>query len=93
MGGLHLPHWKVEHVTFHYSQTTHGHAIQYTYQRAMAQLKNTSMHLLKLNSRVPRTSLGSSFQRDLLYMAAKLAKMAWEGGYIYMGFYTGGDAR
>ena len=30
----------------------------------------TQTHLLKLNGRVPGTSLGSSFQRDLLYMAA-----------------------
>ena len=38
------------------------------------QRKNNSTHLLKLNSGVPRTSLGSSFWRDLLYMAARLPK-------------------
>ena len=36
----------------------------------------TETHLLKLNGGVPRTSLGSSFWRDLLYMAARLLKKA-----------------
>ena len=61
-------------------------AFQYTYQRATAQLKNNSMHLLMLNSRVPRTSLGLSFQRDLLYTAAKLPKKVWGvhlHGFLY----------
>ena len=33
--------------------------------------RTTQTHLLKLNGRVPRMSLGSSFQRDLLHTAAK----------------------
>ena len=36
--------------------------------------RTTQTHLLKLNGRVPRMSLGSSFQRDLLHTAARLPK-------------------
>ena len=36
--------------------------------------RTTQTHLLKLNGGVPRMSLGSSFQRDLLYTAAWLLK-------------------
>ena len=49
----------------------------------------TQIHLLKLNGGVPRMSFGSSFQGDLLYMAAKLLKKAW--GNIYTHFYTRGN--
>ena len=42
----------------------------------------TQTHLLKLNSGVPGTSLGSSFWRDLLYMASEKKVL----GYILHGF-------
>ena len=45
------------------------------------------MHLLRLNGRVPRMNLGSSFWRDLLYMAAWLQKK-WRDK-CYTDFYTG----
>ena len=44
----------------------------------------TQTYLLKLNGRVPGMSLGSSFQRDLLYTAANSPKKAW--GYVLHGF-------
>ena len=46
----------------------------------------TQTHLLKFNGRVPRTSLGWSFWRDLLYTAVRLPKK----GTNYTGFYTRG---
>ena len=52
----------------------------------------TQTHLLKLNSGVPGTSLGLSFWRDLLYMAARLLKKrCWDT--FYMGFYTEGNVQ
>ena len=47
----------------------------------------TQTHLLKFNGRVSRMSLGSSFQRDLLYTTARLPKKARDTHYT--GFYTG----
>ena len=60
-------------------------------RRQQCNRRITQTHLLKLNGGVPRMSLGLSFQRDLLYTAAKLPKKVW--GYVYTGFYTGGNVQ
>ena len=86
MGRLHLPHWKVEDLASYYS---YGYACpqNLVYQmysmekptrrhtgRWQCNARLTPTHLFKLNGGVPRMSLGLSFQRDLLYMAARLPK-------------------
>ena len=96
MGGLHLPHWKAEDLAFYYLYSnvlSHNSVYQmylterFTGRCTSERWRNgriTQTHLLKLNSRVPRMSLGSSFKRDLLYMAAWLPKKA--RGYGLHGF-------
>ena len=95
LGRLHLSHWKVEDLAYCYLYvhvTSHSSVWMYLMDklsgrctgRLQCNRRITQMHLLKLNGRVPRTSLGSSFWRDLLYTAARFPKKAL--GYILHGF-------
>ena len=65
-------------------------AKRYTYQKAMVQPKNNSTHLLKLNGRVLRMTLGSSLLRGLLYTGTNCPKKVWR--YILHGFLYQGNA-
>ena len=95
LGGLHLPHLRAEGLAYCYLHCYMClHDLVYwmylmersTGRRTSSQWCNgriTRMHLLKLNGGVPRMSLGSSFLRDLLYMANMLPIKAW--GYVLHG--------
>ena len=86
IGWAPLAHWKAEDLAPYYSHSymclhnlvywmylmekpTGRHAGR---QRHYGRITQT--HLLKLNGRVPGTSLGLRFHRDLLYTAARLPK-------------------
>ena len=86
IGWAPLAHWKAENLASYYSHSCVClHNLVYwmylmekpTGRHTGRQRHNgriTQTHLLKLNGRVPGTSLGLRFQRDLLYTAARLRK-------------------